>query len=179
MNKFRIIYVTLVISLILNSYLLLKMYGFEIGKLLSSLSQPGTIYIEKCPEIIDKSRICSIKLLEKRSDFSMLRLHYHYRKSEEYSNQLVVKANKGSHDNIVGTKRSFDLIEGDNTVDIPFGMYRGGIFNKDAPYKSKYIMIKARGIAKDGKSYTSPNIFEIFVNHELLWYTEGEDTSWQ
>ena len=179
MRKLRIIALLLLISLTLNIYLLIKTYNFEIASLLSGLSQSGIIYEESCPEVVVKNKICSIEVLEKRSDFSMVRVHYHYKKGEEYSNKIVVKANKGSHDNIVGTRGGFDLVEGDNTIDIPFGMYRGGIYTKEAPYNSKYIMVKAQGITEDGKRYTSPHIFEVYAKYDQLWYSNGENTSWQ
>ena len=179
MNKLKIVSVALFASLALNSLLLIKAYSIEIDKLLSNWYETDLIYKESCPDTVEKNRICSVKVLEKRSDFAMVRVHYHYKKSEEATNKVVVKANKGSHDNIIGTRGGFDLVEGDNTIDIPFGMYKGGVYTGEEPYVSKFIMVKAQGITEDGKRYTSPPIFEIYAKYEHPWYTVGENTSWQ
>ena len=170
MNKLKIVYVFLVASLALNTYLLLKMNHFDISGLFSWLLDPRTIYYESCPNAVVKNRICSIKILEKQSDFSIVRVHYHYIKADEYYNTIVVKANKGSHDNVVGTRGGFDLIEGDNTIDIPFGMYQSYSYTQEKPYTSKFITVKAQGITEDRKRYTSPHIFDVSTKFEHPWY---------
>lgn len=178
MSKFQITVSLLLISLALNVYLLIHSYNFDFRKIFPGLSDTGIIYRENCPEVVVKNRICSIEVLEKRGDFAMIRVHYHYKKAHEYSNRIVVKANKGSHDNVIGTKGRFDIVEGDNTIDISFGMYRGGKFTKDAPYTSKYIMVKAQGLTQDSKRYTSPHLLEVYAEYDQPWYTDGDNTSW-
>ena len=178
MNKLKIITALFFISLVLNLYFLARLFGPEMGLILWP-RVTGIIYREDCPESVIKSRVCSIEVLEKRSDFAMVRIHYHYIKGEEHSNRIVVKANKGSHDNVVGTRSAFDLKEGDNIIDIPFGMYRAGKYSKDRPYMSKFIMVEAQGISEDGKRYISPRIFQVYADYEHPWYTEGEYPSWQ
>ncbi len=179
MSKLKIITALLITSLALNCYFAVKIFGIHIGSPFSGVSETGIIYREDCPEDVVKNRICSIEVLEKRSDFAMVRVHYHYIKGHEYSNKIVVKSNKGSHDNVVGTRGGFDLVEGDNTIDIPFGMYKAGVYAKDDPYRSKFIMVKAQGITEDGKRYTSPHIFEVYAKYDHPWYTRSEKTSWQ
>ena len=136
------------------------------------------IYKGTCSFTPLKSEICSIEVLEKRSDFAMLRIHYHYVKGNEHSNKIVVKANKGSHDNVVGTQGGFDLIEGDNIIDIPFGMYESHIHTKTKTYLSKYIMVEAKGLTEDGKSYTTPHIFRVFADYSHPWYIKNGQRSW-
>lgn len=179
MKNSRILVAFLIVSLGLNLFFFTKLYRFEITRVLSRLNDESIIYQDDCSESVVKNRICSIELLEKRSDFAMIRVHYHYIKGEEYSNTIVVKANKGSHDNVIGTRGGFDLIEGDNTIDIPFGMYRAGDYNKEHPYQSNYIMVEARGITEDGKRYTSPHIFQTYVKSDQEWYAEGGIISWR
>lgn len=140
----------------------------------------GVIYQKGCPKEVTKSRICSIEVLEKRTDFAMARVHYHYvKKVSDSTNRVVVKSNKGSHDNVVGTQGGFNLTEGDNTIDMPFGMYRPGTYSDSAPYFSKYIMVKAREISAGGKRYITPPIFEEFVKYEHAWFVDGEKPSWK
>ena len=170
--------VFLVLSLGLNLFFLANVYNLEIKDLLSKLRNERVIYQEDCPDTAEKNQICSIELLERRSDFAMIRVHYHYVKGEEYSNTIVVKANKGSHDNVIGTRGGFDLVEGDNTIDIPFGMYRPGSYTKERPYRSNYIMVEARGLTEDGKRYTVPHIFRVYAKYDQAWYAEGGAVSW-
>lgn len=138
-----------------------------------------TIYKESCPLAPLKSKICSIEVIEKRSDFAMIRVHYHYVKGQEHSNKVVAKANKGSHDNVVGTKGGFDLIEGDNIIEIPLGVYAPGVYSAEKPYMSEYIMVEAKGLTEDGKRYTKPHIFRIFAKYKREWFTHGNNSSWQ
>ena len=179
MNKNKTVMLLLLMSLALNLYLFLKLYGKEFNELISSLDESGVIYREECPKEVVRSRVCSIEVLEKRSDFAMIRVHYHYVKGEEHTNRIVVKAHKGSHDNVVGTRGGFGLIEGENSIDIPFGMYRADTYREDQPYISKYIMVEAKGITEDGKRYTSPHIFRVFADYEHPWFTIGEASSWR
>ena len=137
------------------------------------------IYKEPCDRIVLKNKLCSVKLLEKRSDFAMIRVHYHYVKGKEDRNRIIVKANKGSHDNVIGTRGTFSLQEGNNVIDIPFGIYRHGDYLEDAPYLSKYIQIEAKGITKEGNHYTSPPIFQHFIPFEEEWFSPPEKSSWQ
>ena len=179
MKNSKIIGALLVASLALNAYFLIDTFRFAVIDFLSRAYNENLIYMEDCPESVIKNQICSIELLEKRSDFAMIRVHYHYTKGEEYSNTIVASANKGSHDNVVGTRGGYDLIEGDNTIDIPFGLYRVGNHTKEHPYVSKYIMVEAKGITEDGKRYTSPHIFRVYVEIIQEWYPEGDAISWR
>lgn len=140
----------------------------------------GVIYQQDCPKEVTESRICSIEVLEKRNDFAMVKVHYHYvKKVSDSTNRVVVKSNKGSHDNVVGTRGAFNLKEGDNTIDMPFGMYRAGTYSNSIPYISKYIMVKAREISADGKHYITPPIFEKFAKYEHVWFVDGDKPSWK
>ncbi|MFK5913248.1 MAG: hypothetical protein QM484_02660 [Woeseiaceae bacterium] len=140
----------------------------------------GIIYQQDCPKKVTKSRLCSIEVLEKRSDFSMLQVHYHYVKNvSDSTNRIVVKSNKGSHDNVVGTRGGFNLKEGDNIIDMPFGMYRAGTYSDSEPYVSKYIMVKAREISAGGHRYITPPIFEKFAKYEHVWFVDGDKPSWK
>lgn len=178
MTKFKVVVVLLFISLAANAFFLLNTANLDYRRALSGFSGTGVIHQEECPDTVLRNRICRIEVLEKRGDIAMLRIHYHYRKGHEHSNRIVVKANKGSHDNIVGTKAAFHIVEGDNTIDIPFGMYRAGAFTKNEPYRSKYIMVRAQGLTEDSRNYTSPHLLELYAQYDQPWYMDGEDSSW-
>lgn len=173
------------ISLIANVYLLSQLYSINttnesitFQKISKNNPTLRTIYQEDCPVEITKNRICSIELVEKRPDFAMIKIHYHYIKGEEGSTRIVVKANKGSHDNTVGTKSAHHLIEGSNTTLIPFGLYNADIHTTNNPYTSEYLVVRAQGITTDGKRYTTPHILETYIKYKKQWYAEGERTSW-
>lgn len=170
----------LLLSLSMNVYLVTKPNKSKIGSHVSAVPNTGIIYQQECSNDVVSSKICRIEVLEKRTDFAMVRVHYHYVKKEsESSNRIVVKSNKGSHDNVIGTRSAFNLTEGNNTIDLPFGMYRAGSYSMDNPYTSKYIMVKAQGISEDNKHYITPPIFEIYANYDQEWFVDGEKPSWR
>ncbi len=175
----------LIASLIVNIYLLSKLYRIEttdqsitLQKLSKSTPAIGTIYQEECPTEVTISRICKVELVERRSDFAMIKIHYHYKKGEEGSNRIVVKANNGSHDNTVGTRSAHHLVEGSNTIHIPFGLYSAEEHQEGNPYISEYIVIRAKGISEDSKLYITPHLFEAYIKYKKSWYAVGEKTSW-
>lgn len=138
-----------------------------------------TIYKKDCPYTVLESTICSIKIIEKRNDFILLRVHYHYKKGSEHSNTTIVRANNGSMDNHVGTQGGYILKMGNNTIDIPFGMYRAYDYTEKQPYTSNFIKVVALGITENGNEYTSPHIFNVTVNYNYSWYIIGEKNTWQ
>lgn len=176
----------LLLSFSMNVYFFLPQNKSKIGNSVFTIldknrsGKTGIIYQQDCPNDVVESKICSIEVLEKRTDFAMVRVHYHYfKKANEDTNRIVVKSNKGSHDNVIGTRSAFHLKEGDNTIDLPFGMYRTGTYTRGNPYSSKYIMVQARGISKDSKYYITPPIFDVFANYDQEWYVDGEKSSWR
>lgn len=170
----------LLLSLSMNVYLFSKPNKSKIGNSVTALPNTGIIYQQDCSNDVVSNKICRIEVLEKRTDFAMVRVHYHYvKQTNEDTNRIVVKSNKGSHDNVIGTRSAFHLKEGSNTIDLPFGMYKAGVYSGNNPYTSKYIMVKARGISKDGSRYITPSIFEVYANYNQEWYVDGEKPSWR
>lgn len=175
----------LALSLLANAYFISQLYRIDITNGSIAVRKDyvvnpglGTIYEEECPVEVTSNRICAIELVETRPDFTMIKVHYHYVKGEEASTRIVVKANKGSHDNIVGTKSTHHLLEGSHTTLIPFGLYKAGEHTSNNPYVSEYIMVKAQGISADGKRYITPAILEASIKHRKEWHAEGGTVSW-
>ncbi len=162
--------VLLITSFILIFYLFSRLYVTD--------AAIDIMYQEECPENVTKNRICSVELVEKRPDFLMLKIHYHYVKDKEDSNRIVIKANRGSHDNTVGTKRVHSLKEGSNNILIPFGLYKSTDHKESNPYISEYIVIRAKGLSKDNKYYITPHLLETYIKYKKSWYAEGDKTSW-
>ena len=146
---------------------------------------PEIIYQEHCPYKLTISRLCSVEFIEKHGDLAKVRIHYHYKKGEEETNQVIIRANMGSSDNIVGTKgwHGHTLEEGKNIIEIPFGLYRDDVYTDDDPYISKFIKVRALGIdvneSENENKYTSPFIFDVAIEYEYTWYVNGESTPWR
>ncbi|MGB0282490.1 MAG: hypothetical protein ACPGAE_09985 [Neptuniibacter sp.] len=183
MNKVKVL---LALSLLANIYMIFQMYRVEttnnsiiFKKRLNETPEIGVLHKEECPIEVTANRICSIEIVEKRSDFALLKIQYHYVKGDEGYARIAVKANKGTHDNTVGTRGSPHLMEGSHTVLIPFGLYRADTHQKETPYISEFIVVRAQGISKNGKRYITPHIFETFIKYKYAWYAEGENVSWK
>jgi|GEM_PF-1870672 len=178
MNKVSTIRIAVIVFLILTIVVCIKYSGMSLDNLLPGTSTTGVLFQQVCPERVVNTKICQVEVIEKRNDFAMLRLHYHYVKGSEASARGSVKANMGSHDNMVGTQGGFTLVEGSHTIDIPFGMYRSASFTKSEPYISDYVIIRAQGLSADKKHYTKPAIFDLSIEREYTWYINGDKRSW-
>ncbi len=183
MNKTKAV---LIASILLNIYMVFQLYRVEstnstviLKKSLNETPEVGILQKEECPVDVTANRICSIEVIEKRTDFAMIKIHYHYVKGEEGHARIVVKANKGTHDNTIGTRGGPYLMEGSHTILIPFGLYNANAHQKETPYTSEYIVVRAQGISEDGKRYIKPNIFETFIKYKHSWYADGEGVSWR
>ena len=172
----------LAVSVIINIVLFSKLFSitttedtFTVQKKNKTL---GVIHKAECPGTITTSKICSVELVEVRPDFAMVKIHYHYKKGIEDKARMVVKANNGSHDNTVGTNSAHHLMEGSNTIQIPFGLYNVA-HKKASPYESSYIVVRAQGISKDGKRYITPHVLENYIPYKKTWYVEGDKVSWK
>ncbi len=161
----------LFLSIFLNIYLGYRLY-------IHNTKNINLLYNEECPQKVEANRICSVEIIEKRSDFLSIKLRYHYIKGEEGKTKVSVKANNGTHDNVVGTRGGHYLKEGDNTIVLPFGLYRSDIFDSHTPYLSKYIAIRAQGISTDGKTFITPDKFSKFIEYNKSWYANKGDLSW-
>ncbi|MFT6387170.1 MAG: hypothetical protein ACJAUP_000540 [Cellvibrionaceae bacterium] len=101
----------LILSLLVNAFLLHQLYSIEttnssiiFQKRINGTPEVGVLHKEECPIDVTANRICRIEVVERRTDFASLKIHHYYVKGEEGHARIVVKANKGTHDNTVGTQ---------------------------------------------------------------------------
>ncbi len=180
--------IALVISLGVNLFLAARLSDLEglassldtmiPGMSFDEATGVGTIFDEGCPPTVKGNRICSISIVEKHSNWALVRIHYHYLKGQEDWNRIVVTAHSGTRDNVIGIHKSYSIAEGNNTIDIAIGFHRGKEFGEQEPYVSKYIMVDVKGVDRRHNIYLTPELMEIHVEVEQKWSGTAPDLSY-
>ncbi len=163
MNNKNALYVLVVVLIGIAVYLL----GFlPVG----GGSATGVIFTAECPKSVTRTQICSVEIIKKTENGAVARIHYHYVKNNYNVNRIVVTADQGKHDNIIGIQKIHRVVEGDNFIDVAFGLFKGEVFSKEQPYLSQFIFINIREVDKNSNIYIRPEPLEFRTKYNHPWY---------
>ena len=135
-------------------------------------SMTGVLYEEPCQSSVSKTRICKITITNKTASHAVAKVHYHYVKGSEDKNRLFIIANKGRFDNTIGVREAYGLVEGDNYVDVIFGLFNPDKFSRKQAYLSDFFSLEVRGVDEQANIYIRPSIINITTKYHQAWYSQ-------
>lgn len=144
------------------------------GSLFLPINGTGVLYQDSCQSTVNKTKICQITIMSKTESHAVARVHYRYIKGPEDRNRLFIVANKGKFDNTIGVGTAYGLSEGDNSVDVIFGLFRPDKYTKEHPYITEYFTLEVRGIDVKANIYISPSLINITTKYHHSWYSKDD-----